>query len=37
MVKKLGYLQVHLLALGAASHRTYVRRGYFQQHAHAVR
>ncbi|MFZ4215196.1 NAD(P)H-dependent oxidoreductase [Pantoea endophytica] len=29
MVKTLGYLQVHLLALGAASQRTYVRRGYF--------
>ena len=29
VVKKLGKLQVHLLALGAASQRTYVRRGYF--------
>lgn len=29
VVKKLGHLQVHLLALGAASQRTYVRRGYF--------
>ena len=29
VVKKLGKLQVHLLALGAASHRTYLRRGYF--------
>ncbi|WP_343550582.1 NAD(P)H-dependent oxidoreductase [Pantoea sp.] len=27
--KKLGRLQVHLLAIGAASQRTYVRRGYF--------
>ncbi|QCR38825.1 NAD(P)H-dependent oxidoreductase [Nissabacter sp. SGAir0207] len=26
---KLGHLQVHLLALGAASPRTYVRHGYF--------
>ncbi|MDI9221544.1 NAD(P)H-dependent oxidoreductase [Pantoea sp. EA-12] len=29
VVKKLGKLQVHLLALGAASQRTYLRRGYF--------
>ena len=29
IIKKLGHLQVHLLALGAASERTYLRRGYF--------
>ncbi|MDF7649605.1 NAD(P)H-dependent oxidoreductase [Pantoea sp. Acro-805] len=29
VIKKLGHLQVHLLALGAANTRTYLRRGYF--------
>ncbi|UQY45765.1 NAD(P)H-dependent oxidoreductase [Erwinia sp. PK3-005] len=29
VIGKLGHLQVHLLALGAATPRTYLRRGYF--------
>lgn len=29
LVKKLGHLQVHLMAIGGADQRTYVRHGYF--------
>ncbi|NIM40138.1 MAG: flavodoxin family protein [Hydrogenophaga sp.] len=30
LVKRLGHLPVHLVAIGGASERTYTRRGYFQ-------